>query len=224
MENNVFNELPLLLTVPRAAQLLGISRAATYRLVASGELPAAPTGRSRIHPYRRTPRSSGIVNDFVYQCASQWYSSLGPRKIRLLANIPGSPRTGSAQRRKLGKRAGRRCGRQTDRTSGVACHRTVIEFFDEWFSGIEANHHSTQPPGRTGRTTPTPTSCLASANTLQRFHEPQLLSLDTTLLAEGHIMCNRDTEMLSATGTSRIAKARKLNTAQPKIPAPLEPM
>ena len=44
MENNVFNELPLLLTVPRAAQLLGITRAATYRLVASGELPGRRLG------------------------------------------------------------------------------------------------------------------------------------------------------------------------------------
>ncbi len=44
MENNVLNELPLLLTVPRAAQLLGISRAATYRLTASGELPVRRLG------------------------------------------------------------------------------------------------------------------------------------------------------------------------------------
>jgi len=44
LENNVFNELPLLLTVPRAAQMLGISRAATYRLVASGELPVRRLG------------------------------------------------------------------------------------------------------------------------------------------------------------------------------------
>jgi hypothetical protein len=32
---NVRNELPLVLAVPHAAQLLGISRAAAYRLVAS---------------------------------------------------------------------------------------------------------------------------------------------------------------------------------------------
>ncbi|WP_231987340.1 helix-turn-helix domain-containing protein [Mycobacterium sp. 852014-50255_SCH5639931] len=44
MENNVFNDLPLLLAVPRAAQLLGISRAAAYRLVASGELPVRRLG------------------------------------------------------------------------------------------------------------------------------------------------------------------------------------
>ena len=44
MKDNVFNELPLLLTVPRAAQLLGISRAATYRLVACSELPARRLG------------------------------------------------------------------------------------------------------------------------------------------------------------------------------------
>lgn len=44
MENNVFNELPLLLVVPRAASILGISRAAAYRLVATGELPVRRLG------------------------------------------------------------------------------------------------------------------------------------------------------------------------------------
>ncbi|WP_301337000.1 helix-turn-helix domain-containing protein [Mycobacterium asiaticum] len=40
----MFNELPLLLAVPHAAQLLGISRAAAYRLVASDELPVRRLG------------------------------------------------------------------------------------------------------------------------------------------------------------------------------------
>ncbi|GAB7071516.1 helix-turn-helix domain-containing protein [Mycobacterium hodleri] len=44
MEDNVFNELPLLLAVPRAAQLLGISRAAAYRLVSTGEIPTRRLG------------------------------------------------------------------------------------------------------------------------------------------------------------------------------------
>jgi excisionase family DNA binding protein len=44
MEDNVFNELPLLLAVPRAAQLLGISRAAAYRLASAGELPTRRLG------------------------------------------------------------------------------------------------------------------------------------------------------------------------------------
>lgn len=44
MQYNVFNDLPLLLTVPRAAALLGISRAAAYRLVAAGELPVRRLG------------------------------------------------------------------------------------------------------------------------------------------------------------------------------------
>jgi predicted DNA-binding transcriptional regulator AlpA len=44
LENNVFSDLPLLLAVPRAAQLLGISRAAAYRLVASDELPVRRLG------------------------------------------------------------------------------------------------------------------------------------------------------------------------------------
>jgi len=44
LQNNFFNDLPLLLAVPRAAALLGISRAAAYRLVASGELPVRRLG------------------------------------------------------------------------------------------------------------------------------------------------------------------------------------
>ncbi|MDT5016563.1 MAG: hypothetical protein QOD39_2723 [Mycobacterium sp.] len=40
----MFDELPLLLAVPRAAQLLGISRAAAYRLAANGELPIRKLG------------------------------------------------------------------------------------------------------------------------------------------------------------------------------------
>jgi excisionase family DNA binding protein len=39
LEDKAFNELPLLLAVPQAAQLLGISRASAYRLAAAGELP-----------------------------------------------------------------------------------------------------------------------------------------------------------------------------------------
>lgn len=44
MIDNVFDDLPLLLSVPRAASLLGISRAAGYRLVASGDLPVRRLG------------------------------------------------------------------------------------------------------------------------------------------------------------------------------------
>jgi excisionase family DNA binding protein len=44
LDNNGLNELPLLLAVPRAAQLLGISRAAAYRLAADGELPVRRLG------------------------------------------------------------------------------------------------------------------------------------------------------------------------------------
>jgi predicted DNA-binding transcriptional regulator AlpA len=37
-------ELPALLTVPRAAALLGISRASAYRYAASGDLPVRRLG------------------------------------------------------------------------------------------------------------------------------------------------------------------------------------
>jgi len=44
LENKVFDQLPLLLAVPRAAAILGISRASAYRLVATGELPSRRLG------------------------------------------------------------------------------------------------------------------------------------------------------------------------------------
>jgi excisionase family DNA binding protein len=40
-----FAGLPLLIAVPEAAKLLGISRAAAYRYASSGELPAKRLGR-----------------------------------------------------------------------------------------------------------------------------------------------------------------------------------
>jgi excisionase family DNA binding protein len=43
-EDDVLNDLPLLLAVPRAAKLLGISRGAAYRLAASGDLPVRRLG------------------------------------------------------------------------------------------------------------------------------------------------------------------------------------
>ena len=44
MENKVFDQLPLLLAVPRAATILGIGRASAHRLVATGELPPRRLG------------------------------------------------------------------------------------------------------------------------------------------------------------------------------------
>jgi excisionase family DNA binding protein len=40
-----FAGLPLLISVPRAAKLLGISRAAAYRFASSGDLPVKRLGR-----------------------------------------------------------------------------------------------------------------------------------------------------------------------------------
>jgi predicted DNA-binding transcriptional regulator AlpA len=39
LKENMFGDLPYLLAVPRAAALLGISRASAYRLAKNGELP-----------------------------------------------------------------------------------------------------------------------------------------------------------------------------------------
>ncbi len=43
--DNPFDGLPLLIPVPRAAKLLGISRAAAYRFANAGDLPTKRLGR-----------------------------------------------------------------------------------------------------------------------------------------------------------------------------------
>lgn len=43
--NDPFAGLPLLIAVPEAAKLLGISRAAAYRFASSGDLPIKRLGR-----------------------------------------------------------------------------------------------------------------------------------------------------------------------------------
>lgn len=44
MRTTIKEPLPALLTIPRAAQLLGISRASAYRYAAAGELPTRRLG------------------------------------------------------------------------------------------------------------------------------------------------------------------------------------
>ena len=44
MNRQTVEQLPALLTVPRAAELLGISRASAYRYAASGDLPVRRLG------------------------------------------------------------------------------------------------------------------------------------------------------------------------------------
>jgi predicted DNA-binding transcriptional regulator AlpA len=43
--NDPFAGLPLLIPVPQAAKLIGISRAAAYRFASAGELPTKKLGR-----------------------------------------------------------------------------------------------------------------------------------------------------------------------------------
>jgi predicted DNA-binding transcriptional regulator AlpA len=45
LADDPFTGLPLLIPVPRAAQLLGISRAAAYRFASAGDLPTKRLGR-----------------------------------------------------------------------------------------------------------------------------------------------------------------------------------
>ncbi|HEY8651848.1 MAG TPA: helix-turn-helix domain-containing protein [Dermatophilaceae bacterium] len=54
-----FEELPALISVPKAAQLLGLSRASAYRFAASGDLPTRRLG-GRV--YIVTSRLAAFVN------------------------------------------------------------------------------------------------------------------------------------------------------------------
>jgi predicted DNA-binding transcriptional regulator AlpA len=48
LSNHAIDSLPALLPVPRAAQILGLSRASAYRYAAAGELPVKRFG-GRVH-------------------------------------------------------------------------------------------------------------------------------------------------------------------------------
>ena len=52
-----FAGLPLLIPVPRAAKLLGISRAAAYRFASAGDLPTKRLGR-RVYVVSAKPHQS----------------------------------------------------------------------------------------------------------------------------------------------------------------------
>jgi hypothetical protein len=66
MEDNAFNDLPLLLAVPRAAQLLGISRAAAYPTGGLRRLASPPARRPRVRSDRR-PSGPSLIKGPVHQ-------------------------------------------------------------------------------------------------------------------------------------------------------------
>ena len=122
MENNVFSELPLLLAGAPCCATAGNQSRSRLPPRSLRRTSGPPTRRPRIHRYRRTSRSSGIVNDFVYQCASQWYSSLGPEKDPATGKYPWITKDGFRTEKKAWK-ARREAMRETDHgTLGVACH------------------------------------------------------------------------------------------------------
>jgi excisionase family DNA binding protein len=54
-------EAPLLLTVTRAAELLGVSRSTLYQLVAAGRVPVVRLGRAVRVPRRELERMAADV-------------------------------------------------------------------------------------------------------------------------------------------------------------------
>jgi hypothetical protein len=69
-----FDGLPLLIPVPRAAKLLGISRAAAYRFASAGDLPTKRLGR-RVGQATRVHRDGGRsrMKGRVYRRGKSWY-------------------------------------------------------------------------------------------------------------------------------------------------------
>ncbi|MCV7193147.1 helix-turn-helix domain-containing protein [Mycolicibacterium brumae] len=60
MKDDLFDSLPLLLSVPQAAKILGISRAAGYRLAKSGDLPTRRLG-GRVYVVTESLRELGAA-------------------------------------------------------------------------------------------------------------------------------------------------------------------
>jgi excisionase family DNA binding protein len=54
------NELPATISVEHAAKLLGVSRSATYRAAASGQLPTITFGRRLLVPTSRLLEMLGL--------------------------------------------------------------------------------------------------------------------------------------------------------------------
>lgn len=129
LEDNVSNDLPLLLAVPRAAQLLGIGRAAAYRLVASGELPVKrPGGRVYIVTAGLLELVC-LVKGTVYQRGSQWYFKFrSPEKDSATRKYPWITKGGFPTQKEAWT-ACRKAMREADRGRVVrAANRTVAQF------------------------------------------------------------------------------------------------
>lgn len=63
-QRSLFDELPILLTIPEAARLLSIGRTLTYKLIASGDLDVVHIGRAA-----RVPLDA--VHEFVAHCRAR---------------------------------------------------------------------------------------------------------------------------------------------------------
>lgn len=60
MKDEFFEKMPLLLPVPTAAKILGISRATAYRLASTGELPTRRLG-GRVYVVTASLRELGAA-------------------------------------------------------------------------------------------------------------------------------------------------------------------
>lgn len=60
MKDEFFENMPLLLPVPTAAKMLGISRATAYRLASTGELPTRRVG-GRVYVVTASLRELGAA-------------------------------------------------------------------------------------------------------------------------------------------------------------------
>jgi hypothetical protein len=135
------------------------------------------------------------VKGSVYQRGKTWtYRFLGPEKDPSTDQYPTISK-GSFPTEKKAWKACREAMREADRGRVVRpSTRTVAEFLTEWFAAVEASLDATTWQNwkdyahayvvpRIGR------------QRLQRLDEPQLLKLYATLLAEGRVKRDRNSDM-----------------------------
>ena len=146
-----FDGLPLLIPVPRAAKLLGISRAAAYRFASAGDLPdqaSRPPRVRRVGQAARVHRDGGRrphegARVQARQERGHYRFDIDPDPLTGQAPA-GRPAAGSSRRREAWKACRNRHGRPRARPPGqlVLAAQGRRGRLDEWLSRIE---HSIKP-------------------------------------------------------------------------------
>jgi integrase len=198
--------LPVFITVPHAARLLGIKRASAYRLAASGELPTKRLG-GRVYGRDRPPQGSGAAGVSRARGRRPQIPGLSvfARGKSWVYNLELDPDALTGERRREWKggfrsetaafEAGMQAKAARDENRRVApSQRTVAEYLDEW---LEAVSPSLKPSASTNYLDYTKAYVvpIIGKRRLQDVDVPMLNALYRRLLDSGRVKLDQDSAM-----------------------------